>query len=86
LKKKQHNLGLPTFKPASTKYLLRLTRLILFLTISVYDYKDLGKYSVVYIFHKGILSQVPCGYKVQMNMYFFILNESPSLSVVVKNI
>jgi len=30
---------LPTFKmPASTKYLLRLTCLVLFLTISVYDY------------------------------------------------
>jgi len=36
---KQHNLGLPTFKfLASTKTLLRLTRLILFLMISVYGY------------------------------------------------
>jgi len=36
--KKQHNLGLPTFKlPAITKDILRLTHLILFLTISVYD-------------------------------------------------
>ena len=39
LKRKRHNLGLPTFKlPASTKTLLRLTRYILSLTSSVYDY------------------------------------------------
>jgi len=39
LKKKKHNLGLSTFKlPASTKSRLRLTRSILFLTSSVYDY------------------------------------------------
>jgi len=25
--------------------------------------------SVVYIFHKGIISDVFCGYEVQMNMY-----------------
>ena len=30
--------------------------LILLLTISVYDYYDIGLSSVVYIFHKGILS------------------------------
>jgi len=48
------HLGLPTFKlPTSTKTLLRLTCLILFWKISVYDYKDIGPSSVVYIFHKG---------------------------------
>ena len=47
LKKQQHNLGLPTFKlPASTKTLLRLTPLILFLMVSVYDYYDIGQSSV----------------------------------------
>jgi len=34
--------------------------------------------SIVYIFHKGILSEVLCGYEVQMSMYFFkFLSESP---------
>jgi len=37
--KETHNLGLPTFKlPASTTPRLRLTRKLLLLTISVYDY------------------------------------------------
>ena len=36
--RKKHNLSLPTFKlPTSTKTILRLTRLILFWKISVYD-------------------------------------------------
>jgi len=39
---------------------LRLTRLILFLTISVYDYLTIGPSSVVYIFDKGIFSLVLC--------------------------
>ena len=34
---------------------------------------------VVYIFHKGIISFILCGYEVQMNVYFFILSESPPL-------
>ena len=38
-RKNPHNLGFPTFKlPASTKHILRITRYLLFLTISVYDY------------------------------------------------
>jgi len=41
------------------------------LTISVYDHKDIGSSSGVYIFHKGILLYVLCGYEVQKNMYFF---------------
>jgi len=37
--KKQPNIGFPNFKlPASTNNRLSLTRLILFLTISIYDY------------------------------------------------
>ena len=31
----------------------------------------MGWSSVVYVFHKGIILQVLCGYEVQMNMYFF---------------
>ena len=33
-----------------------------------YDHKDIGPSSVVYIFHKCIISEVLCGYVVQMNM------------------
>ena len=40
-------------------------------TISVYDFKDIGRSSVVYIFHKGISSYVLCGYEEQMHMYVF---------------
>jgi len=48
---KQHNLGLSTLKlPTSTERRLRLTR------FQYNDYKDIGSSSVVYIFHKGILS------------------------------
>ena len=36
------------------------------LTILVYDYSNMS--SVVYIFHKGIISIVVCGYDIQMNM------------------
>jgi len=47
------SFGCHTFKlPASTKHILWLTRQILFLTISVYDYYDIGSSSVVYRFHK----------------------------------
>ena len=49
--------------------------------ISVYDNQDIGQSPVVYIFHKGIISLVLCGYEVQMNMKFLILSESPSLSI-----
>jgi len=38
------------------------------LTIWVYDYINIGSSLVVYIFHKGIISLVLCGYEVQMNM------------------
>jgi len=39
----------------------------------VYDYRAIGSSSVVYIFHKGIISSVLCGYEDIMyfiNMYF----------------
>jgi len=32
----------------------------------------IGSSSVVYLFHKGIISQVLCGYEVQTNMYYFL--------------
>ena len=49
----EENLGLPIFKlRTSTESRLRLTRKILFWTISVYDYYDIGPNSVIYIFHK----------------------------------
>jgi len=36
--------------------------------------------SIVYIFHKRIISKVLCGYEVQMNIcQFLILSESPAL-------
>ena len=38
------------------------------LTILGYDYPNIGYSSVVYIFHRGILSLVLCGYDVQTNM------------------
>jgi len=41
---------------------------MLFLTISVYDYKYIGFSLVVYIFHKGIIAYVLFGYEVQMSM------------------
>ena len=56
-RKEQHNLGLTSFKlPASTNNLLRLTRWILCLTSSVYDYQDIGPSSIVYILHNFISS------------------------------
>jgi len=36
--------------------------------------------SVVYIFHKCIISYVLCGYEVQINMQVFGLSESPPLT------
>ena len=50
--------------PASTKSLLWLSCLRFFLMILVYDYKAIGLSSVVYIFHKSIISYVLCGYEV----------------------
>ena len=49
-----------------------------------YDYWDIGPSSVVYIFHKSITFRhsVLCGYEVQMNLFFFVLSESPSLKGV----
>ena len=71
-KKKQHNIGFPSFKlPSITKDLLWLTHLKSFLNISVYDYQAIGSSLVVCIFHKGIISYVLCGYEVQMNMFVF---------------
>ena len=46
------------------------------LKILVYDNSNIGPSSVVYIFHKGIISLVLCSYESQMNMYIFILSES----------
>ena len=34
----------------------------------VNDYKEIGSSSVIYIFQKGIISKVLCGYEVQMNV------------------
>jgi len=53
------------------------------LTTFVYAYKGIGSSSVVYIFHKGIISLVLCGYEVQMNSICFILSESPSLMHII---
>ena len=39
--------------------------------ILVYDFYAIGSSSVVYIFHKGIIFKVHCGYEVQMNIFFF---------------
>ena len=49
LKKKQHNIGVSTFKLPESTYLL-------FLMISVYDNKAIGSTSIVYILHMGIIS------------------------------
>jgi len=38
--------------------------LSIILTILVYDYLNIGSSLVVYIFHKGILLLVLCGYEV----------------------
>ena len=37
----------------------------------VYDYLAMELSSVVYIFHKGIISWVLCGYEVQMTFVSF---------------
>ena len=37
----------------------------------VYDNQTIGTRSVVYIFHKGIISYVRSCYEVQMNMYYY---------------
>jgi len=42
--------------------------------------------SVVYIFYKGIISQVLCGYDVQMNMSVFLMSESLSLRIVLSKL
>ena len=78
-RKKLHNINFRTFKlPASTRNIKWLTKLKICLLISVYDYLSIGWCSDVYIFHKGIIVYVLCGYEVQMRMYFFFLRESPS--------
>ena len=65
-------------KYTSTKHLLWLNRLLLLLTISVYDYKDIWPSSVVYIFHKGII--VYCvALKYKWICKALILSESPPL-------
>ena len=37
------------------------------------------EFSCLYICHKVIISQVLCGYEIQMNMYIYDLSESPPL-------
>jgi len=57
LKKKQHNIGFPTFKfPESTKKTIMTNPLNIILTILVHDYSNIGSCLVVYIFHKGFIS------------------------------
>jgi len=46
------------------------------LTISVYEYTAIGSSSLVYIFHKGIISLVLCGYEVQKNMEYFYFEQT----------
>ena len=55
--KNQLDIRFATFKlPASTKNLLGLNPLNIILKILVYEYLRIGPSSVVYIFHKGIIS------------------------------
>jgi len=58
LKKQQHNNGFPTFKlPTSTKILYDwLVKYYCLISVYDYMYKAIGLSSVVYIFHKGIIS------------------------------
>jgi len=45
----------------------------------------MGLSSVVYILHKGFNVQVFfLGYEEQMNMYFFIVSESPPLNIFIE--
>jgi len=46
--------------------------------ISVYNYSAIGWSLIVYIFHKGI----PCGYEVQMSMYFFYFEQKSTFKFV----
>ena len=56
-KNPHNNIGYPTFElTASIK------------TSLVYDYSNIGSSLVVYIVHKGIISEVLWGYEVQVNM------------------
>ena len=41
------------------------------LTMLVYDYSKIGLSSVAYIFHKGSISIVRCGYEVQIKINFW---------------
>ena len=58
-KNPHNNIGYPTFElTASIK------------TSLVYDYSNIGSSLVVYIVHKGIISEVLWGYEVQVTMYY----------------
>ena len=48
-----------------------MTDLLNIWTILVYVYQAIGSSSVVYKFHKGIISSVLCGYEVIIDMQFF---------------
>ena len=71
--KKETNCGLFTVKPWLHYFYLTWKRK------NCQNRRYPNQSIVVYIFHKGIISFILCGYEVQTNVYFFILSESPPL-------